>query len=191
MTRSNPYDVGLDRNQANFVPLSPLSFIERTAGVFPERIALVYGTLRQTWSETYRRCRRLGSALAARGIGHGDTVAAMLPNVPAMIELHFGPAMFGAILNTLNTRLDAEAIAFMLDHSEAKVLFTDREFAGTVAKALELARAKPMVIDVDDALYEGTAERLGAIEYEEFIAGGDPAFEWTFPPDEWDSITLN
>src|SRR6267154_6435727 len=149
MTRSNPYDIGLDRNQANFVPLSPLSFIERTAGVYPDRIALIHGAIRQTWAQTYRRCRRLGSALAARGLGRGDTVAAMLPNVPAMFEAHFGVAMSGAVLNTLNTRLDAEAIAFMLQHGGARVLLTDREFSPVVARALTLlAGARPMVVEV-------------------------------------------
>ena len=191
MTRSNPYDVGLDRNQANFVPLSPLSFIERTASVFPERIAIIYATLRQSWSETYRRCRRLGSALAARGIGHGDTVAAMLPNVPAMFEAHFGVAMSGAVLNTLNTRLDAEAIAFMLQHGGARILLTDREFSPVVEKALALcAGERPLVVEVQDARAPGGQE-LGEIDYESLLAAGDPDFAWQLPPDEWDAITLN
>ncbi len=191
MTRSNPYDVGLDRNQANFVPLSPLSFIERTASVFPERIALVYGTLRQTWSETYRRCRRLGSALAARGIGHGDTVAAMLPNVPATFEAHFGVAMSGAVLNTLNTRLDAEAITFMLQHGGARMLLTDREFSPVVEKALALLGGeRPTVVEVQDARAPGGRE-LGETDYESLLAAGDPDFAWQLPSDEWDAITLN
>jgi fatty-acyl-CoA synthase len=191
MTRSNPYDVGLERNQANFVPLSPLSFIERTAIVFPERIAIIYGTLRQTWSETYRRCRRLGSALAARGIGRGDTVAAMLPNVPAMFEAHFGVAMSGAVLNTLNTRLDAEAIAFMLHHGGARVLLTDREFSPVVEKALAMYGAeRPLVVEVQDARAPSGRE-LGEIDYESLLAAGDPDFAWQLPSDEWDAITLN
>ncbi|MEO5677974.1 MAG: acyl-CoA synthetase, partial [Usitatibacter sp.] len=144
----------------------------------------------RNWHETYLRCRRLASALARHGVKRGDTVAAMLPNVPAMVELHFGPAMFGAVLCSLNTRLDAEAIAFMLDHGEAKVLFTDREFAGTVARALQLVKVKPLVVDVDDALFEG-GEALGSIEYEDFITQGDPGFEWRAPADEWDAIALN
>ena len=132
MAHANPYSSGLDRNAANHVALSPLSFIERTAQVYPERTALVYGELRQSWRITYERCRRLASALARRGVGVGDTVAAMLPNTPAMFEAHFGVPMTGAVLNTLNTRLDAEAIAFMLQHGEAMVLLTDREFAPVI-----------------------------------------------------------
>jgi fatty-acyl-CoA synthase len=170
--------------------LTPVSFLAKAAYVYPDRTAVIHGELRRNWRDVYARCRKLASSLARRGIARGDTVAAMLPNVPAMIELHFGPAMMGAVLNTLNTRLDAEAIAFMLDHGEAKVLFTDREFSATVKAALKLAKARPLVIDVDDVLYEG-GERVGEIEYEEFIAGGDPEFAWTPPPDEWDAITLN
>jgi fatty-acyl-CoA synthase len=191
MTRSNPYDVGLDRNPANFVALSPLSFIERTASVFPDRVALIYGTLRQSWSQTYRRCRRLGSALAARGIGRGDTVAAMLPNVPAMFEAHFGVAMSGAVLNTLNTRLDAEAIAFMLQHGGARVLLTDREFSPVVEKALALLEGeRPLVVEVQDPQAPAGRE-LGEIDYESLLASGDPDFAWQLPADEWEAITLN
>ncbi|MEO8300005.1 MAG: AMP-binding protein, partial [Burkholderiales bacterium] len=123
MSRINPYTLGLDKNAANHVPLSPLSFIERSAAVYPDGVAVIYGQRRQSWAQTYERCRRMASALAARGVGEGDTVAAMLPNVPALFEMHFGVPMTGAVLNTLNTRLDAEAIAFMLQHGEAKVLF--------------------------------------------------------------------
>jgi fatty-acyl-CoA synthase len=186
----NPYEQGLDRNDANYTALTPVSFLAKAASVYPDRVAVVHGALRRNWSETYARCRRLASALARRGIVRGQTVAAMLPNVPAMMELHFGPAMIGAVLNTLNTRLDAEAIAFMLDHGEAKILFTDREFSGVVAKALTLAKRRPLVVDVDDVLCEG-GERLGEIEYEALLAEGDPQFEWKSPPDEWDAIALN
>jgi fatty-acyl-CoA synthase len=191
MTRSNPYDVGLDRNQANFVPLSPLSFIERTAAVFPDHLALIYGPLRRTWSQTHQRCRRLAGALAARGVGRGDTVAAMLPNVPAMFEAHFGVAMSGAVFNTLNTRLDAETIAFMLQHGGARVLLTDREFAPVVEEALALsAGERPLVIEVrDDRAPAG--KELGEIDYESLLAEGDPQFPWQLPQDEWDAITLN
>jgi fatty-acyl-CoA synthase len=184
------YDKDLGPNEANYTPLTPVSFLAKAAYTYPERLAIVHGDVRRTWKETYARCRRLASALARRGVKRGETVAAMLPNVPAMAELHFGPAMFGAVVNTLNTRLDAEAIAFMLDHGEAKVLFTDREFAATVAKALRLVKSAPLVVDVDDALYPG-GERVGSIEYEEFLAEGDADFEWSFPPDEWDAIALN
>ena len=187
---THPYAQGLERNQANYTPLTPVSFLAKAAYTYPLKTAVIHGAVRRNWRETYERCRRLASALARRGIGRGETVAAMLPNVPAMTELHFGPAMIGAVLNTLNTRLDAEAIAFMLDHGEARVLFTDREFSGTVAKALALAKAKPLVIDVEDALFQG-GEALGSIEYEDFLAEGDSSFEWAPPPDEWDAIALN
>jgi fatty-acyl-CoA synthase len=188
---NNPYEHGLDKCAANHVPLSPLSFIARTAQIYPNRLAVVHGARRFTWAETYTRCRRLASALAARGIKRGDTVAVMLPNVPAMVEAHFGVPMIGAVLNTLTTRLDPEAIAFMLDHGEAKVLITDPEFAPTIEAALALLDGpKPLVIDALDAEYPGTT-RLGEIEYEEFLDNADPEFAWQLPPDEWDAIALN
>jgi fatty-acyl-CoA synthase len=191
MAGSNPYDVGLDRNAANYVPLSPLSFIERTAGVYPDRTALIYGAHRQSWAQTYQRCRRLASALVLRGIGRGDTVAAMLPNVPALFEAHFGVAMTGAVLNTLNTRLDPEAISLMLQHGAARVLLTDREYSPVVETALRLhAGEPPLVIEVRDAQAPSGRE-LGQVDYEAFLAQGDPAFAWRLPPDEWDAITLN
>jgi fatty-acyl-CoA synthase len=191
---NNAYATGLARNPANYVPLSPLSFIERTALVYPRRASVIHGARSFTWSETYARCRRLASALAALKVGAGDTVAVMLPNVPAMVEAHFGVPMCGAVLNTLNTRLDAEAIAFMLGHGEAKVLFTDPEFSPVVEKALTLldgeCKPRPIVIDVLDDLYEG-GKRLGAIEYEDVLAGGDADYAWVLPADEWDAICLN
>ena len=191
MTHTNPYSIGLDKNPANHVALSPLSFIERTAAVYPDRIALVYGGLRQTWRDTYARCRRLASALAQRGVGRGDTVAVMLPNVPAMFEAHFGVPMCGAVLNTLNTRLDAEAIAFMLQHGEAKVLLTDREFAPVVRKALAMmGDRRPLVIEVEDDTAPA-GDYLGEISYEACLQQGDPAYVWELPPDEWDAIALN
>jgi len=192
VARVNPYNVDLDKNAANCTPLSPLSFLERTACVYPQRAALVHGERTLAWSEVYARCRRLASALRRRGIGTGDTVATMLPNIPAMYEAHFGVAMAGAVLNTLNTRLDAEAIAFMLDHGEAKVLLTDREFSATVAGALRLLpHRKIVVIDVDDSGYRGAGERVGEIEYEDFLRQGDPEFAWRMPDDEWEAISLN
>jgi fatty-acyl-CoA synthase len=190
MARVNPYSTGLDKNAANYTPLSPLSLLARSAYVYPDRVAVVHGDARYTWSEVYARCRRLASALQRRGIGTGDTVAAMLPNIPAMYEAHFGVAMAGAVLNTLNTRLDAEAIAFMLDHGEATVLLTDREFSPTIEQALARVKRKPLVIDVDDPLFAG-GKLLGAATYETFIAEGDAAFEWRLPGDEWDAIALN
>ena len=191
MTRTNPYALGLDKNAANFVALSPLSFIERSASVYADRTAVIYGSRRQSWRDTFARCRRLASGLAQRGIGVGDTVAVMLPNVPAMFEAHFGVPMTGAVLNTLNTRLDAEAIAFMLEHGEAKVLLTDREFSGVVEQALALlGERRPFVIEVEDD--EAPAgKQLGEVSYETFLAHGDPAFVWQAPADEWDAIALN
>lgn len=187
------YDQDLPRNEANFAPISPLSFIERTAEVYPDRLAIVHGALRQTWAQTYARTRQLASALRKAGIGKNDTVAVMLPNTPPMVEAHFGVPMAGAVLNTLNTRLDPEAIAFMLDHGEAKAVIVDPEFAGTMAKALQLRqRSEPvLVIDTEDVLFTGDPQRIGSTTYEAFIAGGDPAFAWQLPGDEWDAIALN
>ena len=184
------YDQHLDRRAANFAPLTPLSFIARTAHTWPHRTAVVHGARRYAWAETYARSRRLASALAHRGIGVGDTVAAMLANTPEMIECHFGVPMTGGVLNTLNTRLDAEATAFMLEHGEAKVLITDTEFAPTVGAALARVRVKPLVIDVVDALGPG-GDLLGESDYETFIAKGDADFAWQPPADEWDAIALN
>ena len=186
-----PYDRDLDRNPANFQPLTPLTFLERSAAIFPEHVAVIHGNLRRNYRDLYARTRRLGSALAQRGIGKGDTVAVMLANTPAMLECHYGVPMCGAVLNTLNTRLDAAIIAFSLDHGEAKVLITDREFSKTVAEALKLCKAKPLVIDYDDPVFTGTGELLGGIEYEDFLAGGNPGFAWAMPDDEWDAIALN
>jgi len=191
MTRTNTFDLGLDKNEANFVQLSPVSFIERSAHVYPDRAAIIYGSRLQTWRETYARCRRLASSLAQRGIGVGDTVAVMLPNVPAMFEAHFGVPMTGAVLNTLNTRLDAEAIAFTLQHGEAKVLLTDSEFASVIEKALALlGERRPFVIEVDDD-QAPPGRRLGDVSYESFLADGDPHFAWQLPADEWNAIALN
>ena len=188
---NNPYEQGLDKNAANFVPLSPLSFIERSAYVYPDRVSVIHGARQFTWKQTYERCRRLASALTQHGIGKGDTVAVMLPNVPAMVEVHFGVPMTGAVLNTLNTRLDPEAIAFMLSHGEAKVLITDPEFAAIVRPALDrLEGEKPLIIDALDPEFPST-ECLGSIEYEAFLETGKPDFEWTLPADEWDAIALN
>jgi len=187
---TNPYETDLDRNPANFAALTPLSFLERAASVYPDRVAIVHGPQRQTWGATYARCRRLASALAARGLGVGDTVAVMLPNIPAMYEVHFGVPMCGAVLNTLNTRLDADTIAFMLKHGGAKVLITDREYSATMSKALVQMDSPPLVIDVDDPLYEGGIP-LGKLSYEDLLAEGDPNWGWPRPADEWQAIALN
>jgi fatty-acyl-CoA synthase len=187
------YDQDLPRNEANFAPISPLSFIERTAEVYPDRLAIVHGGLRQTWAQTYARTRQLASALQKAGIGKNDTVAVMLPNTPPMVEAHFGVPMAGAVLNALNTRLDPEAIAFMLDHGEARAVIVDPEFAGTMARALQLRQSTTplLVIDVQDALFTGEAQPIGGTTYEAFLASGDPAFAWSLPADEWDAIALN
>ncbi len=191
MTSANPYELGLDKNPANYVPLSPLSFLARSAQVFPEATALLYGELRQNWRTTYSRCRRLASALAARGVGRGDTVAVMLPNVPAMFEAHFGVPMCGAVLNTLNTRLDAEALGFMLDHGQAKVLIADPEFAPVLNKALAmLGSRRPLVVQVDDPAV-ADAPALSDLRYEQLLAAGDADFHWSLPDDEWDAISLS
>ena len=184
---TSAYDRDLDRNPANFQPLTPLTFLERSASVFPDHTAVIHGPLRRSYAQFYARARRLASALAKRGIGRGDTVAVMLANTPAMLECHYGVPMTGAVLNTLNTRLDAAVIAFSLDHGEAKVLITDREFSKTIKPALERAKVKPLVIDYDDPEFSGEGDRIGAMEYEEFLAEGDPNFAWAMPRDEWDA----
>ncbi len=190
---SSIYDQDLPQTPANFAPMSPLSFIERTAEVYPTRLAVVHGSLRQDWATTYRRCRQLASALSQAGIGKNDTVAVMLPNTPPMVEAHFGIPMAGAVLNTLNTRLDPETIAFMLDHGEAKAVIVDPEFAGVMKKAMALRQSKSplLVIDVEDTLFTSPAEKIGSTTYEAFVAKGDPAFVWSLPANEWDAIALN
>ena len=188
---TTPYDIDLDRNPANYQPLTPLLFLERAAAVYPAHPAIIHGPLRRTYEEFYSRTRRLASALASHGIGKGDTVSAMLANTPAMLECHYGVPMTGGVLNTLNTRLDAAIIAFSLDHANTKVVIIDREFSKVMKDALALAKVKPLVIDYDDPEYAGDSARIGSIEYEDFVKGGDPAFAWKMPDDEWDAIALN
>jgi fatty-acyl-CoA synthase len=191
MAHETPYDIDLDRNPANFQPLTPLTFLERSAAVFPEHTAIIHGARRYRYAEFYARSRRLASALAKRGTKHGDTIAVVLANSPAMLEVHYGVPMCGAVLNTINTRLDAATIGFIFDHADAKVVIVDREFSKTVKEALAVAKTKPYVIDFDDPEYSGAGERIGEIEYEDFIKAGDPNFAWQMPPDEWDAISLN
>jgi fatty-acyl-CoA synthase len=187
----NQYDIGLDKNAANYVPLTPLSFLARSAAVYPNHLSAVYEGRRFTWAETYARCRRFASYLAGRGIGVGDTVAAMLPNVPAMNELHFAVPMTGAVLNTLNIRLDAPSIAFQLDHGGAKIILVDPEFADVITDALKLMSGpKPFVIDVDDASFSD-GRPIGEIEYEAALSQGDASFVPIFPDDEWNAIALS
>ncbi|MGB6655232.1 MAG: AMP-binding protein, partial [Xanthobacteraceae bacterium] len=186
-----PYDTDLNRNAANFQPLTPLSFLARAAEIYPDQTAIIHGARSWTYREFYARARRLASALVKRGIKRGDTVAVVLPNVPAMLEVHYGVAMAGAVLNSINTRLDARVIAFQLDHGEAKVLITDREFSGTVKAALASYKARPLVVDYDDPEFTGPGERLGKLDYEDLLREGDADFAWLMPNDEWDAITLN
>ena len=190
--RMSPYDTGLDKNPANYVPLTPLTFIERSAYIYPDRIAVIHGQRRLTWREVFERSRRLASALKQLGVGKNDTVAVVLNNTPEMFECHFGVPGCGAVLNTVNTRLDAEGVAFILNHGEAKVLITDREYSRMVKTAIELAGRKDMiVVDVDDPEYTGPGERVGALEYEALLAGSNPEFVLEQPSDEWDAISLN
>jgi fatty-acyl-CoA synthase len=189
MTR-NPYEMDLDKNPANYQPLSPLTFLERAAFVYPKTVAIIHGDIRITYDEFYGRCRRLASALSKRGIGLGDTVAVIAPNVPAMLDAHYGVMMTGAVLNAINYRLSAQEIAFILDHGEAKVLMVDREFGALAKEALTLCKVKPYLIGIDDHEFKG-GELIGEIEYEAFLKGGDSNFAWELPKDEWQAITLN
>jgi fatty-acyl-CoA synthase len=186
-----PYDQDLDRNPANFQPLTPLGFLERAASVFPDHTAIIHGPLRRSYAEFYARARRLASALSKHGVKRGDSVSVLLANTPAMLEAHYGVPMTQGVLNTLNTRLDAAIIAFSLDHAATEVVITDREYSKVMKEALKLAKVKPLVIDYDDPEYSGPGERLGTIEYEDFIAQGNPGFAWLMPDDEWDAISLN
>ena len=188
---SNPYEIDLDQNAANHAPLTPLGLLRRSAAVHPDRLSIIHGDRRYTWSETYARCRRLASALVKRGIGLGDTVAVMAANTPELYEAHFGVPMAGAVLNALNTRLDAPTLAFSLVHGGAKVLITDREFAPVIGPALQMAKRDILVIDIDDPLARERGDALGETDYEAFLAEGAPEFAWQAPADEWQAISLN
>ena len=187
----SPYDAGLGRNAANYESLTPLSLLEWSATVYPQRVSAIHGARRYTWAQTYERCRRLASALTRRGIEAGDTVAVIGANTPEMIEVHFGVPMTGAVLNAINTRLDAATIAFILEHAEAKILLVDREFSPTVGEALARLEHPPPVVDIDDPAHDGPGERLGELDYEALLAGGSPDFRWQPPADEWQAISLN
>ena len=189
---TSQYDRDLDKNPANYQPLTPLTFLARAAAVYHDHTAIVHGNSKTSYKEFYRRCRQLGSALGKAGIGKNDTVSVMLANTPPMLEAHYGVAMCGAVVNTMNTRLDAKIIAFSLDHAETKVLIVDKEFSATVKEALTLMKtARPIIIDYDDPEFDIAGERLGQIEYEDFIAAGDPEYDWQMPGDEWEAISLN
>jgi fatty-acyl-CoA synthase len=188
---SDLYITGLEANAANYAPLTPLTFLDWSADVYPDRPAVVHGSRRFTWAQTRERCRRLASALSARGVGRGDTVSVIAANTPEMVEAHFGIPMTGAVLNTVNTRMDAATIAFILDHAQARVLITDREFSPSVTAALRQCEASPLVIDIDDPEYQGPGDRLGEVEYEDLLAGAPGEYERTEPTDEWQAISLN
>ena len=186
------YDVDLDKTPANYQPLTPLSFLARSASVYPEHIAIIHGKSRTSYAAFYARARKLASALVKAGIKKGDTVSAILANTPAMLECHYGVPMMGAVLNTLNTRLDAATIGFSLDHAETKLLIVDKEFSGLAKTAIQLMKGhKPIVVDYVDPEFPVEGERLSSIEYEQFVAEGDAEFEWLWPADEWEAISLN
>ena len=188
---ANPYDHGLDKDPANYQPLTPLVFLQRAASVHPDHAAIVHGKTSTSYAAFYARSRKLASALASRGIGAGDTVSVMLANTPAMLEAHYGVPMIGAVLHSINTRLDAPAVAFMLDHANTKVLIGDTEFGPVLKEALKQAKVKPLLIDYRDLECGVEGERLGNLDYEDFIADGDPEFPWAMPADEWNAIALN
>jgi fatty-acyl-CoA synthase len=187
----NPYSIGLDKNPANYQPLTPIGFLERSAKVYPQHTAIIHGTLRTSYADFYARSRRLASFLASRGIRPGDTVSVMLSNTPAMLEAHYGVPMTGAVLHCLNTRLDAPILAFQLDHADSKVLITDREFSNSVKQALAIAKVRPLIIDYDDLEFPQRGEPLSGFDYEDVLAQGDPEFRWRRPDDEWEAISLN
>jgi fatty-acyl-CoA synthase len=192
MTQPNPYELSLDKVAANFQPLSPLTFIARSAATYPDHPAIIHGSIRRSWSETFERCRRLASALRGLGVGNGDTVAVMGANTPELYEAHFGVPATGGVLNALNIRLDARAIAFILDHGNAKVVITDSEYSETMAEALGLAKVDPVVVDIVDGEADGiSTRRIGSMDYEALLAESDPGFPWTPPSDEWQAISLN
>lgn len=188
---TNPFNTDLDSNPANYEPLTPLQFLERAATVFPNHTAIVHGDLRISYAHFYTRSRQLASALAKCSITRGDTVSALLPNTPAMLECHYGVPMAGAVLHSINTRLDAVVIAFQLDHAQSQVVVVDSEFIPLLRKALDLAKVQPLVIQCDDPMYDGPCSDQDAIDYETFIASGDPNFIWLRPLDEWDAISIN
>ena len=188
------YNTNLDKNHANFTPLSPLSFLQRSAEVYPNRLSIVHGSKKYTWSDTFKRSKQLASALTKKGVGKGDTVAVLCFNTPEIYEAHYGIPMIGAIINTINIRLDVDTISYILEHGEAKVVITDNELSPTIKEVLNKIKTKPLVIDIDDELAnhpEGAGENLGSLNYEEFLKTGDENFEWSLPEDEWDSLALN
>ena len=187
----NPYNTDLDRNPANYQPLTPLTFLERAASVFPDHIAIVHGALRRNYAEFYARSRQLASALSQNGMGRGDTVSALLANTPAMLECHYGVPMCGAVLHSINTRLDAAIIAFQLDHAMSKIVIVDAEFMPLMQEALAIASVNPVLIQYNDAEFDGPQAAVEAQDYEAFLSAGDPDYAWMMPKDEWDAISIN
>jgi len=187
----NPYEQDLGKNPANYQPLTPLSFLERSAAVYPQRTAIIHGRQRITYAQFYDRARQLGSTLASRGIGRGDTVSVMLSNTPSMLEAHFGVPMTGAVLHSINTRLDAAIVAFQLDHADSKVVIVDREFQPVMKEALAIAKVKPLVIDFNDTEFPQANPASSDLDYDELVAAGDKNFKWPWPDDEWNAISLN
>ena len=188
---SNPYNTDLDRNPANYQPLTPLTFLERAASVHPDHTAIIHGALRRSYAEFYARSRQLASALSRREIGRGDTVSALLANTPAMLECHYGVPMCGAVLHSINTRLDAATVAFQLDHAGSKIIFVDREFMPLLQQALTMTQVQPFVVQYDDPEYSGANGAEDVQDYEAFLAEGDSAYDWLMPEDEWDAISIN
>ncbi len=188
---TNPFDSNLDKNPANHIPLSPLTFLERSATIHPEHTAWVHGKSRKTYGEFYNRCRQFASALSKRGLGKGDVVSVMLPNIPAMLEAHYGVPMVGAVLHTINTRLDPAIIAFQLEHAESKMVIIDTEFADVMKEALILADIDPVIVQYEDPEFPQTGPYIGELEYENLLSEGDPDFDWPGIDDEWDAIALN
>ena len=191
MIVNNPYNTDLDRNPANYQPLTPHNFLERAASVFPAHTAIVHGALRRSYAEFYARSRQLASALAQSGIGRGDTVSVLLANTPAMLECHCGVPMCGAVLHSINTRLEAPNIAFQLDHATSKIVIVDRELMPLMQEALALATVTPVLIQHDDPEFDGPATPVEAADFEAFLCKGDPDFAWLMPQDEWDAISIN
>lgn len=185
------YEWGLEKNPANYSPVSPLEFLNRAAEVYPDKTAVIHGPIRRSWKETRARCLKLASALKKTGIKKGDTVAVMLPNIPAMVEAHFGIPLCGAVINALNIRLDSESISFMLQHGEARIILVDREFSSVISQAILRMENPPLVINVDDPVYTGPGEKIGSLDYEEFLIKGDDAYTGELPDDEWNAIALN
>lgn len=188
---ANPYNTHLDKNPANYQPLTPLSFLSRAASVFPEHTAIIHGSLKRNYSEFYDRSRQLASNLSNNGIVRGDTVSVMLANTPAMLECNFGIPMSGGVLHSINTRLDSTVIAFQLDHAEAKIVIVDSEFMPLMKQALDMSKVSPKLIEYHDPESGIKKDSAGVTDYDEFLSKGNPSFDWLMPLDEWDAISIN